>query len=228
MAAIMFKRLAGMECPGWLAGNPSAKAGVVVIQEWWGMNDQIKSTGERIAAAGDFKTLVPDLYRGKVAIDHETAGHYMNDLDWMGALEDIEGAVQYLKDSGCTKVGVTGFCMGGALTLAAAANDKKQNISAASCFYGIPGAPIFDPKNVKCDLILHFGEKDDLAGFSDPTAQEALEKSLKDAGVGHTFYRYADSGHAFTNEKRPEAYNEAAAKLALWDRTINFFTSKLK
>ncbi|VDI73556.1 Hypothetical predicted protein [Mytilus galloprovincialis] len=105
------------DCPGVVTGDPAVtKKGIVVIQEWWGMNEQIIQEAALIAKSG-FVTLNPDLYRGKVATDNETAGHYMNDLDWPGAVADIKGAILYLKNAGCTKVGVTGFCMGEALSI---------------------------------------------------------------------------------------------------------------
>ena len=93
-------------CPGMLAGEVGdSKQGLVVIQEWWGMNEQIQQEAREIADQGSFVTLVPDLYRGKVATDHETAGHYRDDLDWAGAVKDIQGAICYLKSIGCAKVG---------------------------------------------------------------------------------------------------------------------------
>lgn len=85
------------------SGTPSQQ-GLIVLHEWWGMNEQIQQRGEIISSEGNFVVLVPDLYRGKVATDRETAGHLMNGLDWPGAIKDIEGAANYLKSLGCTKV----------------------------------------------------------------------------------------------------------------------------
>lgn len=91
---------------GMIFGDPAqVKKGVIVIQEWWGMNEQIQKEAEEISKDGGFVTLTPDLYRGKVAIDAEMAGHYMNNLDWPGAVADIKGAVMFLKSQGCAKVG---------------------------------------------------------------------------------------------------------------------------
>ena len=93
-------------CPGVLVGDPSStKRGLIVLQEWWGMNQQIQDEAADLASKGPFVALVPDLYRGKVATDHEEAGHLMNDLDWPGAIKDIQGAARYLlKEVGCSKV----------------------------------------------------------------------------------------------------------------------------
>ena len=88
-------------CSGVFTGDPSkSNLGLVVVQEWWGMNDIIVQEAADISERGNLVTLVPDLYRGKVATDHETAGHYMSDLDWPGAVQDIAGAAKYLKEKG--------------------------------------------------------------------------------------------------------------------------------
>jgi carboxymethylenebutenolidase len=90
--------------------------GIIVIQEWWGVNEQIKNIALKWFGS-DYVTLVPDLYRGRVASDRETAGHYFKDLNWNGAIQDIQAAVNYLRANGVEKIGVTGFCMGGALSI---------------------------------------------------------------------------------------------------------------
>src|SRR5215469_4596125 len=118
---ITFKRPDGKECSGFYAEPSSGNRApaMVVIQEWWGLNDQIKGVGSRLAAAG-YRALVPDLYRGEVSVDAKEAEHLMNGLNFGdAATQDIRGAVQFLKQSS-TKAGVTGFCMGGALTWLAA------------------------------------------------------------------------------------------------------------
>ena len=115
---VTFKRPDGQNVQGYLAEPPSPQGapGVVVIQEWWGLNDQIRGVADRLAAQG-YRALVPDLYRGKVGLAANEAEHLMNALDFGDAAsQDIAGAVAHLKDSGSAKVGVTGFCMGGALT----------------------------------------------------------------------------------------------------------------
>merc|ERR1711894_64270 len=180
------------ECPGVFVKG--GDVGVIVLQEWWGINDQIKEQGEDISKRGNFSVLVPDLYRGKVATDHETAGHYMNDLDWAGAVKDIQGAAKYLLANGCQKVGVTGFCMGGALSLAGAA--LVPEINAAAPFYGIPNTKLCDVSKIKIPVQCHFGEKDEVVGFSSPADYQALEEKLKAGGVDYEMFIY-DAGHAF-------------------------------
>src|SRR6266850_8051560 len=121
MSHVTFKRPDGTECSGFYV-EPAAGThapGVVIIQEWWGLNDQIKGVAERFAARG-YRALVPDLYRGQIGLDAKEAEHLMNNLNFADAAgQDVRGAVQYLKASS-EKVGVTGFCMGGALTILSA------------------------------------------------------------------------------------------------------------
>src|SRR3981189_2757378 len=114
---ISYQRPDGQSVAGYLTepANGNAAPGVVVIQEWWGLNDQIKGVADKLAAAG-YRALVPDLYRGKVALEAHEAEHLMKGLNFGDAAgQDVRGAVQYLKSSGSPKVAVTGFCMGGAL-----------------------------------------------------------------------------------------------------------------
>src|ERR1039458_1759814 len=120
-STISYRRPDGQSVDGFLeeAAHGSAP-GIVVIQEWWGLNDQIRGVASKLAAAG-YRALMPDLYRGKVALEANEAEHLMHGLDFAAAArQDVRGAVQYLKATGSAKVGVTGFCMGGALTLLAA------------------------------------------------------------------------------------------------------------
>jgi len=212
----------GKECPGYISTKPS-KAGIIVLQEWWGVNEQIKKQAIDWFAS-EFVTIIPDIYRGKVAIDHEEAGHLMTGLDWKGAVDDIQGAARYLKKNGCQKVGVVGFCMGGALSLASAV--WVPEIDAASAFYGSPDPKLADPAKARPPVQCHFGTEDNHKGWTDPAAQDALEKKLKESGVPLEFYRYEGCGHAFVNESRPEVYKKEAAHLA-HKRTLHFFTKHL-
>jgi carboxymethylenebutenolidase len=188
---------------------------VVVIQEWWGLNPQIKKTADRLSEVG-YRALVPDLYRGKLATSRDEAGHMMSSLDFVDAAEqDVRGAVQYLKEKS-GKVGVTGFCMGGALTIIAAV--RVPGVDAGACFYGIPPAAVADPKDISIPMIFHFANKDD---WCTPKAVDALEDAMKASKSTHVVHRY-DAEHAFMNEARPEVYDATVAKLA-WDRTLEFF-----
>ncbi|PVD32547.1 hypothetical protein C0Q70_07988 [Pomacea canaliculata] len=207
--------------PAVLVGDPSVtKRGVVVLQEWWGMNKQIQDEAKQIAAMGPFVAIVPDLYRGKVATDNEHANHLMSNLDWPGAVKDIEACVRYLRQRGCTKVGVTGFCMGGALTLAAAA--LVPGVDAAAPFYGIPSPDLCDVSKIAVPVQCHFGDNDQVMGFSDPESQEKLKKKLK---CQYEFHVYKGAGHAFTNETGPN-YHPENCKLS-FQRLVKFFQTHL-
>jgi carboxymethylenebutenolidase len=223
---ITFKRPDGKECGGFIV-EPAAGAkapGLVVIQEWWGVNDQIKRVANRLAAAG-YRALVPDLYRGKVTLDHKEAEHLMNGLNFGdAATQDIRGAVQYLKQSGA-KAGVMGFCMGGALTVLAAAHVPEADV--AVIWYGCPPLEYIDASKIKAAILGHFSTND---AFFPVTQTNGLEQKFKDANVKYEFYRY-DAKHAFANEtiKNPPIpieYNPAAADLA-WQRTMEFLKRTL-
>ncbi len=218
---IHFNRPDGKTCPGYLA-TPKTGAGApgfVCIQEWWGLNDQIKKTADRLAGAG-YRSLVPDLYRGKVAKASDEASHMMANLNFPDAAEqDIRGAVQYLKQS-CKKVVVGGFCMGGALTVLAAV--RVPEMDAGACFYGIPDLPAAELKKIKIPLVCHFANRD---GHWTPAKVNDLEATLKQSKSQFEIYRY-DAQHAFMNEARPQVYDAANAKLA-WDRTVKFLKDAL-
>ncbi|HYL84367.1 MAG TPA: dienelactone hydrolase family protein [Candidatus Angelobacter sp.] len=219
---MQFKRPDGKTCPGYLA-MPKVGAGApgfVCIQEWWGLNEQIKKTADRLAEAG-YRALVPDLYRGKVAKAPDEASHMMSHLNFPDAAEqDIRGAVQHLKQTS-KKVAVGGFCMGGALTLLAAV--RVPEMDAGACFYGIPDLPAAEFKKIKVPLTCHFANQD---SHWTPAKANELEATLKQSKSRFEFYRY-DAQHAFMNEARPGVYDAASAKLA-WDRTMKFLENALR
>jgi carboxymethylenebutenolidase len=217
---VQFKRPDGKVCPGYLA-TPKAGGGAhgfVCIQEWWGLNDQMKKTADRLAEAG-CRALVPDLFRGKVAKAADEASHVMANLNFPDAAEqDTRGAAQYLKQSS-KKVAVGGFCMGGVLTILAAL--RVPEMDAGACFYGLPDVAD-EFKKIKIPLICHFANKD---GWITPAKVNDFEAALKQSKSKFEIYRY-DAYHAFMNEARPEVYDATSAKLA-WDRTLKFLKSVL-
>ena len=222
MSHVTFKRPDGKDCSGFSV-EPAAGShapGLVIIQEWWGLNDQIKGVARRYAERG-YRALVPDLYRGQLGLDAKEAEHLMGNLNFGDAAgQDIRGAVQYLKSTGSGKVGVTGYCMGGALTLLTAVFVPEAD--AAAVWYGFPPLDYIDASKITAPLLGHFAIHD--AFF--PIAQvDALEQKLKGAGVPYTFHRY-DAQHAFANETMtnapiPVKYDPTAADTA-WTRTIAF------
>ena len=222
MSQMTFTRPDGRDCSGFYV-EPAAGAeapGIVVIQEWWGLNDQIKGVAERFAARG-YRALVPDLYRGQIGLDAKEAEHLMKDLNFADAAgQDVRGAVQHLKTSSA-KVGITGFCMGGALTLLSAVFVPEAD--AAVAWYGFPPLDFIDASKIKAPLMGHFATHD---AFFPIQQVDALEEKLKQAGVPYTFHRY-EAQHAFANEDNvdsplPLKYDPAAAETA-WERTVAFF-----
>lgn len=226
---VTFKRPDGKDVQGYLAQPDSSASapGLVVLQEWWGVNEQIRGVAERFAKAG-YVALVPDLYRGESTVEAAEAEHLMNNLDFADAAgQDVRGAAQYLKRQ-CAKVGVTGFCMGGALTLLAAVN--VEEIDAAVVWYGFPPLETIDASKIKVPLLGHYAIDD--VPFPIATVDE-LEKKLRAAGVDFEFHRYP-AQHAFANETQVGAnklpiteYHPESAALA-WTRTLGFFDRHLR
>jgi len=223
------KRPDGQSVAGYLVEPAQGKAapGIVVIQEWWGLNDQIKGVADKLAAAG-YRALVPDLYRGKVALEANEAEHLMTNLNFGDAAgQDVRGAVQHLKASGSAKVGVTGFCMGGSLTLLSAVNVPE--VDAAVTWYGYPPLEYIDAPKINAPLMGHWATEDTVF----PIAKvDELEKKLRDARVRFEFHRY-NAKHAFANETADSKnlpflkHDSAAAELA-WRRTMDFLAKHLK
>lgn len=220
---VTFKRPDGKDCSGYYV-KPAAgdrAPGVVVIQEWWGLNDQIKGVANRLADLG-YRALVPDLYRGTVTVEVAEANHLMTNLNFGdAATQDVRGAVQHLKKTS-PKAGVVGFCMGGALTVLSAVFVKE--LDAASSWYGFPPQGAADVKTIAIPLQMHFAEQDQ---FFTPDQARALEAKLKEGKVKHETYWYK-ANHGFGNEANLiGTYNADAAKLA-WQRTTDFFARHLK
>ncbi|MEP6501913.1 MAG: dienelactone hydrolase family protein [Betaproteobacteria bacterium] len=228
-STVTIQRPDGKELQGYLAeprANPAAAPAVVVIQEWWGLNDQIRGVADRLANAG-FRALVPDLYRGKTTVEEEEAHHLMTGLDFGdAATQDVRGAVQFLK-AGSAKVGCVGFCMGGALTLLAAANVPE--LDAAVTWYGCPPLEYIDASKIRIPLQGHWATQDEHF----PQVQiDGLAAKLKAAGVDFDFHHYL-ARHAFGNEQAvgtgriaSTQYDPVWAQRA-WDRTFTFFGRKL-
>ncbi len=226
---VSFKRPDGKELQGWLAepAQPSGAPAVVVIQEWWGLNDQIRGVADRLAHAG-YVALVPDLYRGKITVEKEEAHHLMTGLDFGdAATQDVRGAVQYLKMR-AAKVGCVGFCMGGALTLLAAANVPE--LDAAVTWYGCPPLEYIDATRIKIPLQGHWASQDQ---FFPSALVDGLTAKLREAGTNFDFHHYL-AHHAFGNEQAVGSgriaetqYDPVWAQQA-WDRTFTFFGQQLR
>ena len=218
--SVSFSRTDGKPSKGYLANAAKDHApGVVVIQEWWGLAGNITALCDRLALAG-FHALAPDLYGGTLIPyhDHHAAEQELQKLDFADAAQNaVRGAAQYLKKSSA-KVGVVGFCMGGAVAMMAA---SAPEISAVASFYGLPPEKFLDISKLKIPVQGHFSNTDD---FVTPERANTFEASLNKAGVKNEIFRY-DASHAFMNEQR-DVYDRAAAELA-WGRLLGFLKKNL-
>jgi carboxymethylenebutenolidase len=221
---IPFSRPDGKSIQGYLAEpqNAAGAPAIVVIQEWWGINEQIRGVAHRLASAG-YIALVPDLYRGKSTVEEKEAHHLMTGLNFADAAsQDIRGAVQFLKTRSA-KVGVTGFCMGGALTLLALGTNP--DVDAAVVWYGCPPLEYIDPAKIKAPIQAHWATQDE---FFPIATIDQLQDKLREAHVSFDFHRYL-AHHAFANETAVGPTRIAATQYdpvwsqQAWDRALRFF-----
>jgi carboxymethylenebutenolidase len=197
--------------------------GVIVIQEWWGLNDNIKDIAQRFADEG-FAALAPDLYHGKVASEPDEAMKAMMATDMNRASKELTKAADYLASQPYTQgrgIGATGFCMGGGLALTLACD--SPHIKAAAPFYGGNPSPIDKVEKLQGPVFVSYAEHDDFAG---PAVREALEAALQRFGKQHEIKVYPGTEHAFFNDTRPDVYNEAASRDA-WAKVLELFRANL-
>ena len=200
--------------------------GVLVIQEWWGLNEQIRGFCDRLAEHG-FVALAPDLYRGIITKEPDEAGKMMMALNLEQAANDMQGAIAFLTahpDVDGKGIGVIGFCMGGGLALLLAAQ-QPAHLLACVPFYGVIPWPAAQPdwSQVRARVQGHYAERDSSAS---PEQVRALEQELRAHGVDAEFFIYEGAEHAFTNEMRPEVYHESHTDAAL-ERAMAFLHETL-
>lgn len=196
------------------AASPERVGGVVVIQEWWGLTPHICDIASRWGAAG-FVALAPDLYRGEVAADAERAQKLMTELPRERALADIAAAIATVRaHPRCNgKVVLTGYCMGGSLSLRAAC--EVRGLVGIVPFYGMPGPAEW--QNVEAPVQLHVATRDE---WVTPAAARGLQATLQGLGKTCDVFEY-EADHAFCNDTRPRVYQAAEAALA-WQRAVAF------
>jgi carboxymethylenebutenolidase len=224
MPDIEFATSAGAT-PGYLA-SPAGDSGLatIVLQEWWGMDDSVRSICDRFAAEGFF-ALAPDLYRGETTTQPSEAEQQMMAMSMDQVEQDMCGAADYLRGLPGVQgrgVGSVGFCLGGGLSVWAAAN--CPNVAAAVTYYYVMphGKPDFG--KIDGPVLGHFGTADE---FISKEEAEALEGELRAAGVDASFHHYEGAGHAFANDHdRLGTFDQAHADQS-WQRTIEFLRSTL-
>lgn len=214
---------AGHELLGDLAlpASEGRAPAILVVHEWWGLNDDMRRTAERFAAEG-FLALAVDLYRGRCTSDANEAMQLSNELSTAEAMLDLGLAVAFLKahSRSSGKLGITGFCLGGAMALAAACN--VAGLSAAVPFYGIARPEFLDFSRCQPPIQAHFGKQDPIIAVERPVA---LEQKAKEAGASLELHLY-DAGHAFMRQSDPGAFHPDSAQLA-WQRTLGFLRQHL-
>ncbi|KAK9827756.1 hypothetical protein WJX74_000860 [Apatococcus lobatus] len=220
------------DLPGFVAG-PKTGPAVIVLQEWWGITDEIKRQATYLQQQTDFQVFIPDLYHGKIGVDAEEASHMMNNLDWPRAVDEIKEAVKYVKEQGASQVGAVGFCMGGALACLAA---EHAGAAAAVPFYGTPDPALGHPDKVKAPLQFHVGKEDAFKGFADPETVNNWAKKNTEAGGTATVYEYEKEGHGFMNAGKDihemmktgdlPIGSKASQDLA-WSRAVKFLKQNL-
>ena len=219
----------GSTAAGYLATPDGGTGpGVIVVQEWWGLDSGIKEMADRLAAAG-FVALAPDLYHGKLAghTEMDKAGELMQSLPADRAGRDMSGAVDYLADHDATigeGVGVMGFCMGGLLTFVLAAL-RPDKVKAAVPFYGFPqGDDQPDYSAITASIQGHMAENDD---FFPPAAAKELEARLQAMGKDITMTVYPGSGHAFMAPHNALGTQDLGLYEQVWPKATQFLHEQL-
>jgi carboxymethylenebutenolidase len=219
----------GSTAAGYLVTPESGSGpGVLVIQEWWGLDSGIKQMADRLGGDG-FVALVPDLYHGELAQHDEIdkASHLMQSLPPDRAGRDMSGAVDYLAGHPAVTsggIGVVGFCMGGMLSFLIAAN-RPDKVKAVVPFYGFPQGPAEpDWSALAAPVSGHMAEHDD---FFPPAAARALEAKLRAMGKDVTLTVHPGTGHAFMGPHNALGTHDAALAETIWPQAVSFLRRHL-
>lgn len=214
----------GKTLKGYLAWDDAAKGarpGVLVIHEWWGLNDWVKHEADKLAEQG-YLALAVDLYKGKVAKDPKEAQALMGakDESWGDQVE--QAGLHWLKqNAGGAKVATIGWCMGGGESLKTSLQGAKE-VDATVIYYGMPVMDAPKLKALRGPVLGIWANKD---GWITPDKVAQFDKALTEAGVKHEFHAY-DADHAFANPSGGR-YNGEAAKDA-WEKTVAFLAANVK
>ena len=230
MAETVEFRSNGHVASGYLVKPPIGYGpGVLVVQEWWGLDSGIKEMADRLGAAG-FVALAPDLYHGELAAHDEMdkAAHLMRCLPPERAARDMSGAVDYLSSHSAVTsngIGVVGFCMGGMLAFIIATN-RPDKVKAVVPFYGFPqGATEPDWSKLTAPISGHMAEHDD---FFPPEAARALEAKLRALGKNVTLAVHPGTGHAFMAPHNALGTLNATLAARIWPEVVSFLQETVR
>ena len=211
----------GVTASGYLAepgGTP--RAGLIVIQEWWGLNDDIKGIADRYAAEG-YLAFAPDVYHGQMSMEPDEARKLAQSLDRDLAGREIDAGITWLKsERGMAKVGCVGFCMGGGLTLATAAR-PTSSVDAAHAYYGAPRLTPDQLASINAPVMGSYGGTDQ--GIPAEMVEE-FRQALERRGVPNDIKIYEGAAHSFFNAG-PAHHEQAAADS--WQRSLRWFGQHL-
>lgn len=191
---------------------------VILIHEWWGLNDWVKSNSDEFAGNG-YVSLAVDLYRGVSTSSPDEARMLSDSLPRERAVRDLISAFNYLrnlKEVSKNSIGSIGWCMGGGYSLKAAINIPELAVCVIN--YGRPVNENELLKNIKCPVLGIFGERDKNII---PSEVKIFENSLNKTGIQNKIIIYPDAGHAFMNPANINLYNRSAAEKA-WVETYSF------
>jgi len=219
----------GSTASGYLVKPKSGSGpGVLVIQEWWGLDSGIKTMTDRLGEAG-FVALAPDLYHGELAghTEMDKAGKLMHEMPPDRAAKDMSGAIDYLASNPAVTssgIGVVGFCMGGMLAFLIAAN-RGDKVKAAVPFYGFPQGPA-EPDWSKLTAVIsgHMAEND---SFFPPAAAKALETKLHGMGKNVTLKVHPGTGHAFMAPHNALGTLNEKVAAQVWPEVVSFLKANL-
>ena len=194
--------------------------GVIMIHEWWGLNDNIKDMARQLAAEG-YIVLAVDLYNGEVAADSARARELTSGLDQETATANMEAALNYLREHNATRLASLGWCFGGGQSMQLAL--AGQDLDATVIYYGNLVTEVGRLENINWPVLGVFGDQDQSIPVD---TVNQFETALNGAGVQNEIYIYEGVGHAFAN---PSGDNYAPEEtMDAWEKTLSFLERSLK
>lgn len=222
---VTYATVNGKEVTGYLAQPENTGGntpGIIVIHEWWGLNDNIRMMADKLAGEG-YSALAVDMYYGKVAESSDSAGTYARSVDQEEGIDNLTQAYGYLAEQqGAENIGVIGWCFGGGWSLQAALAHPEK-IDATVIYYGRLVTDSEQLQKLQMPVLGIFGAEDE--GIPPETVRE-FESALNQSGVSNSIHIYEGAGHAFANPSGTR-YKEDAAEDA-WQKTVSFLQENLK